>query len=285
MKTFLDCFPCFVNQALKAGRMATDSDEKVKQVIDRIGEMLKDIPAESTPPETGDLIYGLVRDITGNPDPYKSIKQQNIDEARALLPMLRKRVKNSDNPLLMAIRIAIAGNVMDLGVDREYDIERDLETILQQEFGIFDYEAFQQKLEKVQSVLYLGDNAGESVFDRILIEQLEKPVTYVVRGTPVINDVTYAEAISSTLNEVAQLTDNGSSAPGTILSRCSDKFVARFNSAEMIIAKGQGNYESLSGTKRPVFYLLKAKCKIIANDLGVKLNDIVLAAAQSGKHR
>lgn len=276
MKTYLDCFPCFVKQALNAGRMATDDEAVIKRIIDRCGEMLKDIPADSVPPATGDLIYSLVREYSGNNDPYKQIKQQNINEALNLLPFLHKKIEQSDDRLLTAVRIAIAGNVMDLGVDRAYNIKKDLDTILEQDFGVFDYTAFRDHLGQVDSILYLGDNAGESVFDRVLIEEMKKPVTYVVRGTPVINDVTYDDAIESGLNEVAKIISNGSSAPGTILNSCSDEFIEHFNRAEMIISKGQGNYESLSDSERPVFFLLKAKCKIIARDLSVHFNDIIL---------
>lgn len=276
MKTYLDCFPCFLSQALNAGRSATNDEATIKKMIDHLGGMLKDIPVESTPPETGDLIYKLIREYTGNNDPFKLIKQQNINEALAMIPMLREKVAQSADPLLTAIRIAIAGNVMDLGPGKDYDIARDLGIILNQDFGIFDYQAFKVRLKQTDSVLYLGDNAGESVFDRILIEQLKKPVVYAVRGVPVINDVTLEDAIASTLDEVAELIENGSSAPGTILSRCSPEFRERFNSSEMIISKGQGNYESLSGMPKPIFYLLKAKCKVIAKDLSVNENDIVL---------
>ena len=279
MKTYLDCFPCFVKQALKAGRRATDDQEVIKKLIDRVGDMLKDIPLETTPPETGEIIYNLVREYTGIDDPFKKIKQQNIQEALSLMPYLRKLIKESDDPLMTAVRIAIAGNVMDMGVNLEYKIEKDLDIILNQDFGIFDFEKFKTAIQKADSVLYLGDNAGESVFDRILIEEIRKPVVYVVRDKPVINDATYEDAIASGLDSVAEIISNGSSAPGTILKTCSKEFVERFKAAELIISKGQGNYEGLSENEKQIFFLLKAKCEIIANDLGVKLNDIVLKAS------
>lgn len=276
MKTYLDCFPCFVNQALKAGRRATDNEVVLKKLLDRVGDELKNIPLNNTPPETGEFIYQLIKEYTGNTDPFYQIKQQHIKEALELMPILRGKISCSEDPLLTAVRIAIAGNIMDLGVGNEYELEKDLEAILKQDFGILDYEEFRKVLSNSKSILYLGDNAGESVFDRILIEELEKPVVYVVRDQPVINDVTYEDAIASGLDQVAEIISNGSSAPGTILKSCSKDFVDRFQNADMIISKGQGNYEGLSGTKQNVFYLLKAKCKVIANDLGVNLNDIIL---------
>ena len=276
MKTYLDCLPCFMSQALWAGRIATKDEKKIKELLDSVGCMIKAIPMDSTPPETGDLIYQKVREITGVDDPYKKIKESNINEAMALYPKLKQVINNSDNRLLTAIRIAIAGNVIDLGVGKEFNILEDMEKILIQEFAIFDFEEFKSQFEKAESILYLGDNAGESVFDKILIEELNKPVTYVVRDVPVINDVTFEDAISSGLDEVAEIISSGSSAPGTILNFCNDAFLEKFNNADMVISKGQGNYEGLSNVDRSVFFLLKAKCYVIANNLDIKENDIVL---------
>lgn len=276
MKTYLDCFPCFLKQALNAGRMATDDEAVIKELLNRVGEMLREIPAYATPPETGDMIYRMLSEHTGNHDPFLEIKERNISEALELLPSLREKIRTSPDTLLTAIRIAIAGNVMDMGVGRKYQIKNDLEDILEQDFGVFDYEEFKISLEQAESILYLGDNAGESVFDRILIQALKKPVVYAVREVPVINDVTMNDALASGLDQDAELISNGSSAPGTILSSCSPEFRKRFDQAGMIISKGQGNYEGLSGSDRPVFFLLKAKCRVIARDLGVHLNDIIL---------
>jgi len=187
-------------------------------------------------------------------------------------------VEQSDDPLLTAIRIAIAGNVIDLGINKTFDLVKDVEKILAQDFAIFDYDSFRQRLDGAQNVLYLGDNCGESVFDKILIEQIKKPVIFAVRSAPIINDVTMEEAIESGLDEVANLMESGCVAPGTILSQCTEEFMEVYNSADLIISKGQGNYEGLSEADRPIFFLLKAKCHVIAKDLGVHEGDIVLKA-------
>ena len=124
--------------------------------------------------------------------------------------------------------------------------------------------------------LYLGDNAGESVFDKLLIETINKPVFYATREVPVINDVIIDDAIASGLNSVAEIISSGSPAPGIILPLCSDEFLSVFQKADMIISKGQGNYEGLSDADRNIFFLLKAKCPVIAKDLNVNVNDIIL---------
>ena len=283
MRSYLDCIPCFLSQALRAGRLAHLTDEEIKSLLDTVGAMIEKIPMENTPPETGAVIYQLIREKTGRDDPFVEVKKKSIREALALYPDLENRISRSKDPLLTAIRLAIAGNVIDFGVNKTYDLNREIEKILHQEFAVFDYPEFKRSLNKASSILYLGDNAGESVFDRILIEEMGKPVTYVVREAPVINDVTREDAISSGLDQVAETVSSGSAAPGTILKMCSPAFRKRMEEAEMIISKGQGNYEGLSDTDLPIFYLLKVKCPVIARDIGVKEEDIILKYSHSGK--
>ena len=276
MKTYLDCIPCFFNQALRAGRIATKDEKKIRKLLDEIGLMLKDIPFESTPPETGMLIYEKVREITGNFDTYEKIKRKSTEEALALYPILKNEVKKSDDKLLTAIRIAIGGNVIDFGINRKFNIEEEIYKVLKKDFAIFDYDKFKDYLNKTDEILYIGDNAGETVFDRILIEEMKKPVIYVVRGIPVINDVTYKDAIQAGIDKVATIISSGTSAPGTVLKTCNTKFKETYKHSKFVISKGQGNYEALSDEKQRIFFLLMAKCQVIANNIGVKKDDIVL---------
>ncbi len=278
MKTYLECLPCMMKQALRAGRIATSDKAKIKKILDIIGDEIKNVPMHNTPAQTGEIVYRKVKEVTGVEDPYKDIKRKNINEALSLFPVLEKHIKESHDKLLTAIRIAIAGNVVDFGLSKKFNLEKDLDTIIHQQFSIFEYEAFKNRLKSSKSVLYLGDNAGESVFDRVLIEQLSIPVTYVVRDIPIINDVTYDDAIASGIHKVAvEIISSGTTAPGTILDLCTDEFVDIFNNADMVISKGQGNYEALASANREVFFLLKAKCKVVAKSLGVIEDDIVLA--------
>jgi uncharacterized protein with ATP-grasp and redox domains len=264
-----------MEQALRVGRISTQDERKIKELLDKIGDMIKNIPMENTPAQTGETLYRLAGEITGNVDPFKYIKIANIQEALSLYPYLQEIVKNSDDKLLTAIRIAIAGNVIDHGINKDFNIKEDVQSILQQEFALFDYNKFIQELNRAQSILYIGDNAGESVFDKILIEELDKPVTYVVRENPIINDATYEDAIASGLDDVAEIVSSGISAPGIVLELCNKDFIKRFENADLIISKGQGNFEGLSNANRSIFFLLKAKCQIIADHLGVQEGDII----------
>ena len=279
MKTYLDCFPCFLNQALRAARIATDDQQKIKMVLDEVGMMLQNISLESTPPESGRLIYQKVHEITGNPDPYREVKRRSTKEALSLYPYMKRLVEKSHDGLLTAIRMAIAGNVIDFGPNRPFDMKNEIETILSKKFSICDYHQFKKTLDKSGRILYIGDNAGECVFDRVLVETLNRPVTYVVRGKPIINDATHEDARQAGMDDVADLMSSGTDAPGTILETCSDAFMGVYNDAELIISKGQGNYEALSNEKKPIFFMLKAKCRVLAEDMGLQVGDIVLKDA------
>ncbi len=276
MKSYLDCIPCFFDQALRAVRVATNDEQKQKHLMDELGKRLSQISLESTPPETGRLIYRMVREISGNDDPYRELKRQSTQQTLALYPALKKEIDTSKDSLLTAIRIAIAGNVIDFGANAEFDIDAALKETLQQDFAICDFAEFKQSLEACNSILFIGDNAGETVFDRLLIEQMNKPTTYVVRETPVINDAVAEDAVMAGIDKVATIVSSGTDAPGTILSLCSDEFLQMLDRAEFTIAKGQGNYEGLSNESYRIFFLLKAKCRIIARDIGVNKGDIIL---------
>ncbi len=279
MKTYLDCIPCFMQQALNTGRAAGMEDVHIKALLDTIGAKIKHFKMQNNPPEMANIIYKEIRKTIGQIDPYKDLKQQHIRESLALYPELKETVEYSEDKLLTAIRIAIAGNIIDMGVNKKFNIYKNLVRSLNQDFAIFDYLKFKATLQKARSVLYLGDNAGESVFDKVLIEELRKPVNFVVRGIPVINDVTKQDAIDSGIDNVAGIMSSGSTAPATILKLCNKRFLSKFDEADMIISKGQGNFEGLSGTHKPVFFLLKAKCHIIAKELGVNEGDIILKSA------
>lgn len=276
MKTFLDCIPCFMTQALKAGRMATEDEKIIKKLLAFTGEMVRDISFDMTPPEIGDRIYREVRCLTGVHDPFLEIKKENIREALALYPEALRMLSRASNRLMAAVRMAIAGNIIDHGVNRTFDIHSVLCSCMRQEFAVCDFSAFVENLERTSYVLYIGDNAGESVFDRLLIRELGKTVIYVVREVPVINDVTMDDALFSGIGEEAEIISSGSTAPGTLLDRCNERFLDLFYSAGLIISKGQGNYESLSGKGKNIFFMLRAKCPVIASHLGVEVDDIVL---------
>ena len=192
-------------------------------------------------------------------------------------------INSSNERLKTAVRLSIAGNVIDFGANTDFDLPRDIETILSQDFSIDHYQEFCEVLDNAEHVLYLADNAGETVFDRILIEELHKPVIYAVREKPIINDATREDALLAGVDEVSEILSSGCDAPGCILKFCSDEFLKVYRSADLIISKGQGNYEALSDEERPIFFLLKAKCRVVAQDIGVEEGSIILASSRGSR--
>ncbi len=280
MRTYLDCYPCFLRQALDAARHAQVNEELQQHILRQAMEILPTFDLQASPPEMGAYIHRLIRLELDNPDPYREAKERSTAEALSLYPRLKKLVANSADRLDAAVRLAIAGNIIDLGVSQTYDLWGVVERMLTQEFAIDARIAFRAALATAQSVLYLADNAGETVFDRLLIETLELPVTYVVKGSPVLNDATLEDARAAGLDQVATLLTNGTDIPGTILAKTSVEFQERYAKAELIIAKGQGNYETLSGSRNSkLFYLLQVKCPVIARDLGVAVGAMVFKQA------
>ncbi len=277
MKAYLDCYPCFFAQALKAARLTTSDEKKIWQILNEVSSAVPKIPFAATPPEIGREIYRIVSRSTGVDDPYKKIKEKFTQQALLLYPELKKLIKISRDRLMTALRLAIAGNVIDFGSNSPFDLKKDIETILYQDFAINDYEEFCAVLKKARRILYLADNAGETVMDGLLIEEIHKPVVYVVREKPIINDATKEDALKAGLDRVAEITSSGCDAPGNILRFCSREFLKAYRRADLIISKGQGNYEALSDEEMPIFFLLKAKCRVIAQDIGVEKGSIILA--------
>ena len=269
---------CIRDRAIRAGRLIGADDAAIKQLLDEIGLMIRDIPLNSTSPEIAEMIYARIHAVTGCDDPYGEIKKQSTEKALEIYPWLKELVANADNPFVAAVKIAIAGNIIDFGVHDTFDLNREVETALDCDFAFDDFDRLAEALVEANDILYIGDNAGETVFDRVLIEQIGKRVRYAVRGGPVINDVTYDDAVQAGIDRCADIVTTGSATPGAVLERSNEKFRELFRSADCVISKGQGNYEALSESGRTVFFLLKAKCDVIARDLGVKRNAFIVKA-------
>lgn len=275
MKTQLECYPCLMRHALEVLRVAKADDAQQGRALRQVLSELSAFDTARSPPEMAHRIHQIVCHETRNRDPYLAAKQRSTEEALALFPRLKALVAGAEDPLETAIRVSIAGNIIDAGISLDYDLEKTLKRVLAEPFAIEALADFRHVLEKSAAVLFLADNAGETVFDRVLIEVLGKPVTYVVKGGPILNDATADDARTAGIAAIATIMDNGSDAPGTVITSCSDLFRRRFAEAELVIAKGQANYETLSGVEAPVFFLLQAKCSAVARELGVSINSIV----------
>lgn len=274
MKTFLDCIPCFLRQSLEAAREVTSDIRVHEQILQEVLHMLQDLDRQQSPPFVAQIIHRRLRSMTGSKDPYCVIKSRLNQMAMAALPLLGDRVRQAPNPMLAAVRYAIAANALDVGACptmNEADVLRALDGSVSEPLQ-GDFARLQREVAKARRILYLADNCGELVVDRLLIETLgPERVTLVVRGGPVLNDATMADVREVGMQDLVKVMDNGSDAPGTILTDCSPLFRQEFEQADLIIAKGQGNYESQSEVQANIIFLLKVKCPVLSRHLELPL--------------
>ncbi len=260
-----------MRQTIDAGRLASSDPELHEQVLREMLRWTSTADLKTSPPVLGQRLHRRLREVTGVADAYREAKDRHNRLALALLPELRARVAAAADPFDLAVRLAIAGNVIDLGVSgrvSEDEVHVAIERALSEPVcGPLD--DLREAAAQARDILYLADNCGEIVFDRLLIEQLPtERVTVAVRGAPILNDATLEDARTVGLTDLVEVMDNGSDAPGTLLTDCSPAFRRRFDQADLVIAKGQGNYETLDDAPRPVFILFKVKCPVVAAHVG-----------------
>ncbi len=284
MNTALDCIPCLLRQTLEASRMVSKDTAVHEQMIREILRWASEMDLRISPPAVAQHIQRRLRQITGVEDPYRAAKARQNQMALELLPTLRAEIQSSATPLETAAHIAIAGNMIDMGAHGKTS-EADIYQALQQAASAPFYgemDLFSRAIDKARSILYLADNAGEIAFDRLLIEQISpERVTLVVRGAPVINDATRVDAHAVGLDKIVAVLDNGSDAPGTLLEDCNPEFRHRFTNADLIIAKGQGNFESLSHQPGNIFFLFKVKCPMVSRHVMQPVGTQVLVRSRA----
>jgi uncharacterized protein with ATP-grasp and redox domains len=271
-----ECKQCFQRQARQSAERLGLDRAATTALLTAVTRRLEQTPEGEIPPITASAIHALIRQQSGNPDPYHAAKAEATAHALSLYPRLKQLLRDSSDPLQTAVRLAIAGNIIDLGVSEQYDLEASIERVLVTEPAINHLPQLKQALKRADHLLFLADNAGETVMDRLLIEQLELPVTYVVKGGPAVNDATREDAVAAGLDTVCEVIDHGAATLGTLLQQCSLAFRQRFDAAPLIIAKGMANYESLGGSRPDIFFLLQAKCAVVAADLGVAEKSLIV---------
>jgi len=203
------------------------------------------------------------------------LKQTSTKNALFLYPEMKREVSGAKNPFDTAVRLSIAGNIIDFGAGNDFDLPSVIQRVLTQPYAIDHTLELRDEISNAKNILFIADNAGETVFDRLLIETIGKRVIYAVKDAPVLNDATAEDAVAAGVDHVAEVISCGARSPGTILSRCSEEFIKIYEQADVVIAKGQGNYEALNEEKKNIFFLLQTKCDVLALDLGVPVGSIV----------
>ena len=279
INTAVDCIPCFVRQASEAVNFCISDEVKRADIMcDLLAELSKQDWLTS-PAVVARNLHRHIRQKTGSPDPYHSLKRRMNAIAIEMLPEFRKDIRLEEDPRTAITRLALAGNLIDAGAKTglaEMDIRSALCRACREPVHGSAEDLFNEA-GKAAKIFFLADNSGEIVFDRALIEALPtSKITLGVRGSPVLNDATMEDAEMAGLSEIIPVISNGSDAPGTILNDCSPQFREVFEASDLIIAKGQGNYESLHAINKHIFFLLRVKCARVATDIGAPIGEMVI---------
>ena len=280
MRATTSCIPCYLKQALSAAREVTNDPETQRRVLNEVVKMLPDLSLAATPAENSTYVLWRAHDVLNCPDPFAAKKHHYNELALAMYPRLKELVQDSENPLQAAVKVAAVGNIIDLGiVDKaDVDLEATFEEVFTEGFAFDETELLGEELRTATRLLYLADNAGEIVFDKVLVEQLVAmglEVVLAVKGAPILNDVTMEDALAVGMQQHVPLLSNGSPMIGTDLKTCSEEFLHEFDRADIIISKGQANFETLNETSAPIFFILKAKCPEVGGELGGAMGDVV----------
>ncbi len=288
MKTDLECVPCIIKQTINTLKISGCSNKLSKKVVSELLQKLENIDYDLSPAANSDIGYIVFREVTGIKDPYYYLKRKYNRLALDIYPKLEKVVDSVKNKLYMAAKVAIAGNVIDFGIDikkvNTLDFNKIIQDLQNMPLAVDNYDKFRESLKDSINILYITDNAGEIVFDKVFIKELvklDKKVVLSVKSNPIINDATLEDAIEAKFDSLARVIETGNSNIGINISDSSDAFLEEFKKADLIISKGQGNFETLDETGANIFFLLMAKCEKIARELGVKHSDIVFAESKA----
>jgi len=276
-----DCLVCLYNQALKTSKLLNLDDETSAKILFEVAKILPNYSLKFTPPQIAKDTYALIEKITNNSDPLLKLKEKAIKEAKSFKPFLYEKIKQSNDKLLTALKIAVAGNVIDFGAKKQFNLKDTIENIFNTPFKIDNYLELKEKLKTAKNIVIIADNAGENIFDVILADVLKSiynvKIFYFVRGKPIINDVTIKEAKKSEIEKFATIIDTSVPTPGYDLKYANKISKDIFMNADIIISKGMGNFESLYKiANREIFYLFIVKCNVVANAINSSEKDIIL---------
>lgn len=280
MKLKLDCIPCFQRQAIKALSTIGVQEEEKEKILREVMKTLQGLDWASTPPEMAHRVHKIIRDRTGE-DPYRDLKREHNKFVMDFYPKWKKMISQSSDPLETAVKLAIAGNIIDYGANDDFDMDATINKVMKTNLGN-GYKRLRKKLETTESLLYFFDNAGEIVFDKLLIGELLRKdkfreINFVVKGGPIINDATIEDAKAIGLDKIpkAEFLYVSNGTQGTGPERSSEEVQEWIRNHDLVISKGQGNYEDMSEFQN-LFFMLLVKCPTIASDIDAEVGQVIL---------
>ena len=285
MRYSMECLPCLLNQGIRVARLYLENEEEQRTLLKSIIAEIAVMDHNASAPYIAHKVHRALKEALQNPDPYQKEKLYYNQEMLKLEDDFSRLVISATNPLDVALKLAAAGNIIDFGPG--YDLSRNnvlkaVKDSMEKDYSQEVFVSLVSALKDANKLLYLGDNAGEIVFDKIFIRTIKEcyphlQIDFATRGTPIMNDVTEEDAYMVGIDTYANIINNGTDIPGTILEHCSDSFVNVFNEADVIISKGQGNFESLYGNGyNNLYYIFLCKCDLFMDRFGARQNDLVL---------
>ncbi len=272
------CFFCFARAFERLIARENISNEEGDHFIREMMNIFCNKWGSLIMPEFSREMHNILRKYTNNSDPYANEKKDSNDQALKMIPELEEIIRKSSNPFNTALRLAIAGNIIDFATNDQFDLKATVKMALESDFVIDHSLRLKEKIKKAESILYLGDNAGEIVFDKLFINIIGHPnLTFAVRGGPILNDATMEDALYTGITETIRVISTGYDVPSVIPEKSSEIFQEYFKKADVIISKGQGNLEGLLHLNdRRIFFLLMAKCDVVAEFLKVPRGSMVV---------
>lgn len=280
MKTYPECYECLFRQTVTVVNGTEFSREVQIQSLRNVLQILKDADPSHSPSEIAGETNRVLRESLGIEDFYREEKTANHKQALSFIDQLRGLIHGGPDALEQGLKISAAGNVIDIIHSNDYDLWQEVMDTVKGDLMGGGLKAFQQRIKDAPHVLYLADNVGETIFDRVFIETLGIPVIYAVKSGPILNDATLEDALAAGIDQVAEIIETGSQSPGTILSQCSLEFRELFEGSDLVISKGQANYETLDEEGDKVFFLLRVKCPVLGRQLEAPIGSLVLKQGQ-----
>ena len=278
MNVHYKCIPCTINSYLRLVDTGIIPDDLEKVILRRLLRELALVDYDQSPPVLGQRMHRLIRELLQNTDPYHEIKEKYNNMMLELYPRFEGLINRSEDPFDTSMRLAIAGNVIDFGSQYQLDVMDTINRILDARLAIDDSSHLRDDLKQATSLLYIGDNCGEIVLDKLFLSFINVPEMYfAVRDRPIINDVTFEDANLVGIDRVAKVISTGDDAPGVVWNSASEEFKDIFMNADVIISKGQGNLEGLMDIPCDnIYFLLVTKCELIAEQIGTKKGEFIV---------
>lgn len=267
------CIPCLIQQSQRIALLVSSEKKVLQETTKLVLDLISQFSLKEPPSLFTSRVIIKVYKFLNTQDPFAQIKEEMQELGRKSAEMAKKIIDSSPDPIYTALKFACAGNIIDIGPQKDFDLKKTLQNV---SFAKNEYKLFKEKLRGRESFLYILDNAGEIYFDKILIEKLiafRLKAKMVVKEKPILNDTTIKEAKEAGLFELGEVLTTGSGFLGVNLAEASERFLKEYENAEIIIAKGHANFESLVDEERDAFFLLKAKCPVVAKRLGIKVGE------------